>query len=77
MYNNIKKEKEIISLIITDLLDLKLFLIGNTSDENVVNDRKSPECLQDEVINNVNDLDYIRTQVNVISKAIKGDINER
>ena len=74
MYNNIQKEKEIIASINSNLRELKMFLIGNPTEDTISNsDCKEPNCLQDEIIYNLNSLYYALGQIITISKAIRGD----
>ncbi len=72
MFDYIQKEKELLTKLNSELNDLKLFMLGNVVREETENNVKSSECLQDDIINNINALDYALKQVDVISTAIKG-----
>lgn len=72
MYDYVQKEKELLAKLNGELNDLKIFMLGNVVREETENNVKSNECLQDDIVNNINALDYALKQVDVISTAIKG-----
>lgn len=72
MYDYVQKEKELLAKLNGELNDLKIFMLGNVVREETENNVKSSECLQDDIVNNINTLDYALKQVDVISTAIKG-----
>lgn len=72
MYDYVQKEKELLAKLNGELNDLKIFMLGNVVREETENNVKSSECLQDDIVNNINALDYALKQVDVISTAIKG-----
>ena len=72
MFDYIQKEKELLAKLNGDLADLKIFMLGNVVEEESKDTVKSSECLQDDIIDNVNALDYALKQVNIIVTAIKG-----
>lgn len=72
MYDYVQKEKELLAKLNGELNDLKIFMLGNSVREETENNVKSSECLQDDIVNNINALDYALKQVDVISTAIKG-----
>lgn len=73
MYDYILKEKEIIKSINAQLNDLKIFLVGDTKEkENNETNTKTPNCLEDDIIGNLESVDYALKQINTISAIIKG-----
>lgn len=72
MYDYVQKEKELLAKLNGELNDLKIFMLGNVAREETENNVKSSECLQDDIVNNINALDYALKQVDVILTAIKG-----
>ena len=72
MFDYIQKEKELLTKLNSELNDLKIFMLGNVVREESENTVKSSECLQDDIINNINALDYALKQVDIVATAIKG-----
>ncbi len=72
MFDYVQKEKELITTINCNLNDLKLFLVGNTPKEKDVCEMKASECLRDDIIENLNGLDYTLKTITEIADAIKG-----
>ena len=73
MFEMIKKETELIHGISSELNDLKIFLVGNKVESSELSTVESPNCLQDDIRNNVSNLDYIYKQVKEIGDVIRGE----
>lgn len=74
MFTHVMKEKELLGKLNSQLNDLKIFIIGCPVDEKeCCTTMKSSECLNDELINNINGIEYALKQVELIANAIKGD----
>lgn len=71
MYDLIRKEHDIITKINNNLCELKTFLIGNVPEE-LSQTTKCPECLKDDLITNVSDLEYTLKQLEIITNEIRG-----
>ncbi len=72
MFDYIQKEKDLLNKLNSELNDLKIFMLGNVVREENETTTKTSECLQDDIISNINALDYALKQVDIISTAIKG-----
>ena len=71
MFDWIQKEKDLLIKLNNELVDLKIFILGNTAREEIESDKKVSECLQDDLIDNINALDYALKQVDIIKTAMK------
>ncbi len=72
MFDCIQREKDLLNKLNSELVDLKIFILGNTAREEIESDKKVSECLQDDLIDNINALDYALKQVDIIKTAIRG-----
>ena len=72
MLEVINKHKEIISILNTEIDDLKVLLVGLTPRDTECCDTMKEECLLDTVKINTNGIDYALAQIRAIKEIIKG-----